>query len=180
MRRGALWLATLGWFAIVGSAAGAAEVTLRVTAVSDGDSIVAKALADGSTWKVRLWGVDAPETGNGFGRPGQPFATAARRALARLVLDREVVCTVVRTDQNGRTVARVTVAGVDVGLELLRAGLAWHDPRFAPRATDYAAAEVTAREGRVGLWHGRKPEAPWEWRARRRRPAIKAVVAPAN
>ena len=31
----------------------------------------------------------------------------------------------------------------------------------------YAAAEKTARDNRRGLWAGKNPMAPWEWRRER-------------
>lgn len=42
-------------------------------------------------------------------------------------------------------------------------GLAWHDPRYAPKAKEYAEAEAEAREGETGTSDD-KPVAPWDWR----------------
>ncbi len=43
-------------------------------------------------------------------------------------------------------------------------GLAWHDPRYAPKAKEYAEAEAEARKEKRGLWSDDKPVAPWDWR----------------
>jgi endonuclease YncB( thermonuclease family) len=69
----------------------------------------------------------------------------------------------------------VTVDGVDVGLEQVRRGLAWHYVRYAreqsPEArVEYARAEQQARGERSGLWSYRDPMPPWDYR-RAARPA---------
>jgi len=51
-----------------------------------------------------------------------------------------------------------------VALELLKMGLAWHDPRYAPKRDDYAKAEADARKAKRGLWSDENPTPPWEWR----------------
>ena len=53
---------------------------------------------------------------------------------------------------------------MDIGLELIKMGLAWHDPRYAPKAKEYAEAEAEARKEKRGLWSDDKPVAPWDWR----------------
>ncbi|KAJ4290128.1 putative endonuclease lcl3 [Collariella sp. IMI 366227] len=84
----------------------------------------------GQTISIRIAGVDAPE-GAHFGHPAQPFASEALRHLEALVLGRRVRCYIYKRDQYERVVATVYVRQPpfffprkDVGLELLRAGLA--------------------------------------------------------
>ncbi len=62
------------------------------------------------------------------------------------------------------------VDGVDVGLEQLRAGLAWvyvqyiHDVAPADQ-NRYLRAEAAARQAQLGLWRdGDAAVAPWQWR----------------
>jgi endonuclease YncB( thermonuclease family) len=90
-----------------------------VTAIIDGDTVDVLG-SDGTTERVRLIGMDAPE----FGECG--FDPAAE-LMALLVLDREVA--LVRGTQNdrdrfGRLLRYVDADGVDAGLELVRVGLA--------------------------------------------------------
>jgi endonuclease YncB( thermonuclease family) len=74
-----------------------------------------------------------------------------------------------KKDRYGREVGRVLLDGLDVNLELLRHGLAWHYKAYereqppAERMT-YAQAERSARERGVGLWSDARPVAPWDFR----------------
>lgn len=108
-----------------------------VERVVDGDTVV---LGDGA--HVRLVGMDAPEVGTcGYDR-----ATAA---VERLVLGERVRLTapVDDTDRYGRLLRYVDVGETDVGLHLIRLGLAvarydsrdGYDPH--PREVRYVAAD---------------------------------------
>lgn len=139
----------------------------KVVGIADGDTLT---LLDGARrqHRIRLDGIDAPER-------AQPFGQRARQSLAALAHEREAVAECPKTDKYGRSVCRVFVDGVDVGLEQVRRGLAWHYVRYAheqsPQArADYARAEELARSGRTGLWSMRDPTPPWEYR-RAARPA---------
>ena len=139
----------------------AETLTGRVVGITDGDTItVLDSIND--QHKVRLAGIDAPEK-------GQPFGNAAKQNLARLTASKAVSVEYVKFDRYQRIVGKVTVNGVDVQLEQLRAGLAWwyrkyeRDQSAQDRAT-YAAVEQEAQKARRGLWQDREPVAPWEWR----------------
>lgn len=80
---------------------------------------------------VRLWGVDAEEL-------GEPNGHRARDALQHIVLGATVVCTVTGTSHK-REVARCSIAGVDVGETLIKAGAALDCPRYS--GGHYKAAE---------------------------------------
>ena len=54
---------TLALLLLVASWAGAEEFPGRVVGVKDGDTIKIKVLVDEQEVKVRLWGIDAPESG---------------------------------------------------------------------------------------------------------------------
>ena len=61
------------------------------------------------------------------------------------------------------------VDGVDVGLEQIRRGYAWHYIKYAheQRAVDrerYARAESEARSAHAGLWSFSDPIPPWDYR----------------
>ena len=62
--------------------------------------------------------------------------------------------------------------GLDINLEMVRAGLAWWYRKYASEqnAGDrvlYEAAEKDARENRRGLWVDPQPVPPWAWRKRK-------------
>jgi micrococcal nuclease len=135
--------------------------TGRVVGVLDGDSLMV--LRDGRQVEVRLYGVDAPEG-------GQAFGSVAKRFLSNLVFEKTVMVEVRDIDRYKRSVAVVTVDRADVGLDMIRAGYAWHYTQYSNDAR-YAAAEQEARAARRGLWQDRAPVAPWQYRLSRSRNA---------
>ena len=133
----------------------------RAVGIADGDTIT---VLDSSKdqHKIRLAGIDAPEK-------GQPFGNVAKQNLARLVAGKEVSVEYVKFDRYQRIVGKVTVNGVDVQLEQLRAGLAWWYRKYAKEQssqdrTTYAQAEEAARIARVGLWDDPQAVPPWVYR----------------
>ena len=150
--------------------AGAAQFHARVVAVGDGDSIT---LIDAARTlhKVRLSGIDAPERRQAYGQ-------RAKQHLADLAHGRTVLVIPGKRDRYRRLIARVllpecTERGcaytVDAGLELIRAGLAWHYKQYAreqPLAerSRYASVEREARLRRDGLWKQPEPVPPWQYR----------------
>lgn len=138
----------------------------RTISVSDGDTVVVID-RDGTKHRIRIAGIDAPEK-------GQPYGEAARSHLGELLAGRTAQVEPIKRDPFGRTVANLRIDGADVGLEMVRAGLAWHFVRYAQDQTPaerdaYARAEQQAREDRAGLWRDPAPEAPWAHRDRMRR-----------
>lgn len=56
------------------------------------------------------------------------------------------------------------VAGTDVSLALVEAGLAWHYKQYSDDPI-LAAAELVARSKKVGVWSLQNPIPPWEYRS---------------
>ncbi len=155
---------------VVALAGGAVAADLRVIRISDGDTLVGLD-SENRQVKIRLHGVDAPET-------GQPFGNVARKALTDLIAEKTVSVEEVDRDRYGRVVGRVTIAGKLVNAEMVRAGLAWRYVQF-DRRNEFGALEDEARRHRRGLWADAHPIAPWEWRKteKDRKTAGKAVGA---
>lgn len=109
--------------------------------IHDGDTLRLHGTA------IRLWGIDAPELAQTCG--GVPAGEIARDALAVLVL-RGVRCERAGPDSYGRTVARCSAGGADVGAAMVAAGWAWDYPAYSGGA--YADAERQAREAGRGVW----------------------------
>ena len=110
------------FFAIVGAAtlssvltaAEPATLTGKVVSVHDGDTL--RVLdAGGTQHKVRLQGIDSPET-------RQAFGTKARNRLADLTLGKSVTVRVHGRDRYGRTLGTVEAAGQDVNRQNRRQG----------------------------------------------------------
>ena len=140
-------------------AAPPATLTGKVVSVSDGDTLTVLDAAK-TKHKIRLHGIDAPES-------KQPFGTAAKKALADLVFGKEVHVEVVDRDRYGREVGKVHVGGRYVNAEMVRQGLAWRYFQF-DKENDFGGLEDDARKQRQGLWADAHPVAPWEWRKERK------------
>jgi endonuclease YncB( thermonuclease family) len=115
-------------------------------------------VVDGDTLKIdgvtyRLWGIDAPESGQPCA-DGWPAGRAATEHLRALIGDRHVTCEPRTLDRYGRTVA------------LCRAdGHAW---AFVQYSRDYVEEEREAAAVRAGI-HGHTCEPAWQWRSERRK-----------
>ncbi len=145
-------------------AAPPATLTGKVVSVSDGDTLTLLDAAK-TKHKIRLHGIDAPES-------KQPFGTVAKKGLADLVFGKEVHVEVVDKDRYGREVGNVHVDGVHVSREQVANGLAWRYVQY-DKKNDFGGLEDDARKQRRGLWADAHPVAPWEWRKseKERRPA---------
>lgn len=124
--------------------------------VVDGDS-----LEIGAT-SIRLFGIDAPEGRQTCGREGSSWrcGAAAARKLEELVGTHLIVCTQKDIDSYGRTVAVCTNGTVDLGAEMVVAGLAL---AYRQYSDDYVGQETEARSARRGVWAGDFTP-PWDWR----------------
>jgi endonuclease YncB( thermonuclease family) len=113
--------------------------------------------------RVRLWGIDAPELDQQCSRDrtAYPCGIDARDALGRLLDGGTPSCQRLYEDLYGRTVARCSVAGVDLGAEMVRLGWAVDFRRYSEGG--YADEEARARAARRGLWAG-EFDIPAQWR----------------
>lgn len=130
--------------------------TAKVVGVSDGDTLTVLDAAKVQT-KIRLNGIDAPES-------KQDFGARAKEALSSKVFGHEVRLVKRDVDRYGRTVADVYVGERLVNRELVAEGWAWHYVKYAPQDRALADAEASARTKRIGLWTGESPIAPWDFR----------------
>ena len=143
--------------------AGGGEDRTLVLEVFDGDTILVR-LPGGGVEKVRLLGVDAPETeGYRDAEPGGEEAAAFARDLmggANVVLEADPLAD--DRDRYGRLLRYVRLPdGRDAGLAIIEAGYAEAYRRFPfERRDDYLRREEQARvEGR-GLWAARERSSP--------------------
>lgn len=146
--------------AVAGASAGEIVVG-RVVGVSDGDTITVLDPRR-QQFKVRLAGIDAPESKQAFGQ-------ASKKHLSSLVFERDVNLDCGKTDKYRRRVCVVNIDGKDANLAQIAAGMAWWYRKYQKEQSsqlriEYEAAEVTARNSAVGLWQDANPLPPWEWR----------------
>ncbi|MDO5607192.1 MAG: thermonuclease family protein [Capnocytophaga sp.] len=134
---------------------------LTVTQISDGDSFVALT-GDKTEVRLRIHGIDAPEK-------GQPYSQKSKQQLSDYIFRKQVYIQIEDTDRYGRKVVKVfTPDSTDVGLQMIRSGLAWHYTAY-DNSKNYAAAEKEARQKQLGLWNDSNPTPPWKWRAEKRK-----------
>lgn len=132
-----------------------------VLRVKDGDSVtLAPVDQDRGIKTIRLYGIDAPELGQAFGR------RAARFLADRLPAGTRVEVDALYVDPYDREVAVLRANGATLNAELIRVGLAWVYSRFckASFCGEWRELEKSARKGRLGLWRDGKPIPPWTWR----------------
>jgi micrococcal nuclease len=128
----------------------------KTVGVSDGDTI--SVLHNGKAERIRLHGIDCPET-------GQAFGTKAKQFTSSLAYGKEVLVTVTDTDRYGRTVGIVTLSGGRcLNHELVRAGLAWWYREYASNDAALQQLETQAKAAQAGLWAEPNPVAPWDFR----------------
>lgn len=146
---------------VAATAAMAETLTGIVVGVADGDTIT---MLDEHRLqhKIRLSGIDAPEK-------RQDFGNRSKQSLSALAYRQQAAVESEKTDRYGRRVGKVIVNGLDVNLEQVRRGMAWHYRAYAreQRPEDrraYAEAEDAARAAGRGLWSMPRPTPPWEFR----------------
>uniref|UniRef100_C6DZD4 Nuclease (SNase domain protein) n=1 Tax=Geobacter sp. (strain M21) TaxID=443144 RepID=C6DZD4_GEOSM len=147
-----------------------------VSKVSDGDTMqVQDAL--GTRVKVRLYGIDAPETEKvnrktgKVSKPGQPYGEEAFQALKGKIGGQRVTVEVRDIDRYRRAVSLVRLGGREINQEMVREGFAWAYRQYLdrPNASEYIRAEEEARREKRGLWRQGNPVPPWEFRKMQRR-----------
>lgn len=148
-----------------------------VLGVSDGDSLTLRNLETREIRKCRLWGIDAPET-KGSRWAAQPFSQASKKFLVEFLGGKKVSVADMGIDRYGRSLVIVTRLpdGAVAQEELLKAGLAWVYVQYCKGCTQLAALQEEAQKSKVGLWQDREPVPPWEWRKRKKAPAIPSGI----
>jgi len=115
-----------------------------VSWVMDGDTVLLVRQGQPEPVKLRIDGIDAPET-------CQPGGMASRDAMIRLTLRKSVLVTDLGLDHYGRQVGRLSVDGQDVGGEMVRTGMAWAY-RFRTGRGPYAVLQRSAEKQKKGLF----------------------------
>jgi endonuclease YncB( thermonuclease family) len=159
---------------LLATAVAYADVTRRVVAVTDGDTIKVLDL-DQVQHKIRLTGIDAPER-------GQPFGTVSRDHLASLVAGKEVRVESTKSDRYGRLLGKVWVQPADcpscgkthdANHAQLLDGMSWWYRYYAKEQSPedrgrYESAEDEAKARKLGLWADPNPINPYDWRKGKR------------
>ena len=114
-----------------------------------------------------ITGVDCPE-------PGQPFFNRARRFLIARYRHKTLELTIDGYDDLKREFGHaiyVNQEGVetDVGLNLIKHGMAWYDGGKFEGSEAYREAFEEAKREKIGLWAQSDPVPPWEFYAKQQK-----------
>lgn len=154
---------------LTGSAHAGRTIEGMVRAVYDGDTVLLTTREE-SRLKVRLYGIDAPETQKPD-KPGQAYGAISRRTLMYKVMGRRVTAELVDIDKYKRAVAVIRYSGRDINREMVSEGMAWAYRQYlqGAYASEYIEAENLARSRRAGIWREPNPQPPREFRNGRQR-----------
>ncbi len=143
--------------------------------VADGDTITV--MYHDLPLKIRLYGIDAPERGQDFGR-------RSKQLLADMVLHETVRVQFMGFDHYNRVIGVVLIGDKNVNQAMVEYGMAWVFKKYCndPCLTAWLALEDIARQNAVGLWAHASPLPPWDHRQEKRKsrqtlPANHTVVA---
>jgi endonuclease YncB( thermonuclease family) len=134
----------------------------KVVGIADGDTCTVLT-ADKQQVKIRLAGIDCPES-------SQAFGTKAKQALSDKVFGQTVEVKEQNKDRYGRTVADLYVGARWINLEMVTEGWAWHYKAYS-KDPQLAEVEQMARLAKLGLWADKAPVPPWDFRSGAKAPA---------
>ena len=145
------------------------SLSATVERVSDGDTVVA-ITANQTKLRIRLLGIDAPETAHGK-KAGQPFGLEARDYLDHLIGGKTVRVDAYGPDRYERILAVIWDDQINVNVLMVAMGCAeaYRGGRCQVYCRELEQAEAKARQDRVGMWvQGANYESPRDFRRRMR------------
>lgn len=130
--------------------------------VIDGDTVEVIS-AFGSSERVRLLGIDAPES-------KQAYGDKSTTMLLQCVNNAMVTIEWTERDRYDRLLGKVIANKVDCNLNQIQKGAAWHYKEYQSSQTpldqiEYGNAEILARTNNQGLWAISNPTKPSDYRA---------------
>lgn len=134
----------------------------KVISVADGDTVTILD-ANKEKHKIRLAGIDAPES-------AQPYGNAAKKHLSSLIGSKSVCVDWYKHDKYNRKIGVILLNDQDINYEMVKAGYAWHFKKYEKEQKPedrvlYSDAQNTARSDVIGLWSEPNPIEPDAWRA---------------
>ncbi|WP_434778895.1 thermonuclease family protein [Neisseria sp. Ec49-e6-T10] len=162
----------------------AETISCRHPKIQDGNNIFCLS-SENKQIKVRLWGIDAPDLNQNFGKES---AQILSKILSHAPLNLEVF----GYDSDGRTLSEIKYQvyvdcpppskledgtmiqeigcmekpPTNANWEMIYRGYAWTNPSHKLNNANkfYIEAERIARKDKRGLWADPNPISPWEWR----------------
>ncbi len=144
----------------------------KVIKITDGDTINLL-LGNYQQRKIRLYGIDAPEK-------SQPFGKKSKQMLAQMVARKKVTAECIGNDRYGRDICVIWTDNKDInGLMVLHGG-AWVYRKYY-KGNTYYQYEREAKRKHIGLWSTSEARAipPWQWRHRKPQNSLSNSSGPA-
>lgn len=140
------------------------ELICTVDKVVDGDTIIArcpqsKEEGKDSLRSIRVWGIDAPESRQA------PWGDLSTKTLTELIAGEHALkIKIHEQDRYQRMIGQLYVNELDVGLEMVRRGMAVVYHRYN-NDKDYISEEKKAKLLRLGVWQvAGAQQTPEKWR----------------
>lgn len=126
----------------------------KIVKVSDGDTVT---LLDSTNTqhKIRLDAIDAPESGQAFGK-------RAKQYLSDLIYGKEVIVEYEKKDMYKRILGTIFYDGLNINEEMIRAGYAWR--YYYNKSEHLLELQMEAKEMKRGLWQDKHAIDPYQYR----------------
>ena len=146
---------------IFSSQGSASSIQGKVVEVLDGERLTIQSA--NQTLRVKLIAVAVPA-------PKQAFADVARQHLSDLVAGKTVMVHFNALTRGNFVLGRVVANEMDIGVQMIRDGVAWYNKAEATNFTEsekqeYVGSEQAARSEARGLWKDPNPISPWDFRS---------------
>lgn len=139
-----------------------AEVVIGyVMDVTSGDKLTIRD-NDNVIHRVRLIGIDAPES-------TQPYGKESRNFLVSLILGKELTVLTSENNQTKILIGKVFLNKKDINLQQISQGMAWLSNNIEKELSlmdqkEYSNAARKAKKNQIGLWRDKCPVEPWIFR----------------
>jgi endonuclease YncB( thermonuclease family) len=156
-------LAFAAWLGMAGQANGEAPARTSDAVITGVASVIDADTLEIRSERIRLVGVDAPESGQKCLSAAANFVrcgSIAANALDAWIDRNPVACEIEGKDRYGRFLGECRVRGESIQEWLVTNGYAL---AYRSYSTAYVAAELEARKTKAGVWAG-DFIAPWDWR----------------
>jgi endonuclease YncB( thermonuclease family) len=117
---------------------------------------------------VKLWGIDAPETGQKCRnklRQSYDCFSPSKNTLQSLIGQNQITCYIRGSDRHGQQIGTCAVNDLDLAALMVRSGWAMAYFNLTPQ---YVGLEADAQAQSKGLWAGHA-DPPWVWRTKNKK-----------
>ncbi|WP_394996130.1 thermonuclease family protein [uncultured Helicobacter sp.] len=142
----------------------------KIIKVYDGDTITL--YANHTKYKIRLYGIDAPELNQNFGKQSQ------ENLQSMCEIGNEAIVEIKNKDRYNRLVGILSCDGINANKKQLESGYAWAYTEYISNIQEkleYNSLQKKAKDLKLGLWSEKNPIKPSEFR--HNKPKIQTLPA---